>query len=552
MSSALARKLEKLDRQARELEASRRVTAVAAEEEARRAAARSSILDFTTYTSPTYQTTWYHRVICDFIDRVVRGEIKRGMIFAPPRHGKSEIVSRRLPGYYLGLHPDRHIIACSYSSGLASRMNRDVQRIMDGDAYKALFPKTRLYGKNIRTVAHGSWLRNNELFEVVDLAGSYRAAGVGGGVTGMGASLILLDDYLKSAAEARSDTIREGHWEWFTQDIYTRQAPNCAILIICTRWHHDDIPGRLLKAAEEGEGEPWEVLRIPALAEAERCHPEDPREEGEALWPERYSEEFLKRARKQQGARVFGSLYQQRPTPKEGGLFEEGWFTIQQAAPARVNLSHVVRVWDKGYSSEGDPSGGVQMALGHDGLFYITDVRELVGHSPRARNQAILNTAKTDKDAMGFQRTYLEQPPGAGTETTDTLVRLLAGYPVEVILPRGAKEERAEPLSDQVEAGNVVLIAGPWNRKFIDQCCQFPEGEHDDMVDAAAHAFNQLALHIPATTTPTGVDTTAEPAPLGPPAPRSLDRDRADPSEGWDTGEVDGDGGGGRKRYFGR
>lgn len=524
----------------------RRQTELSEEEENRRVEARSSILDFTTYTKPDYDVQPFHRLITDFIDRVVRGEIKRGMIFAPPRHGKSEIVSRRLPAYYLGRNPTHHIIACSYSSGLASRMNRDVQRIIDSDPYKQLFPGTALYGKNIRTVAHGSWLRNNDLFEVVDHAGSYRAAGVGGGVTGMGASLILLDDYLKNAAEARSETIRDSQWEWFSQDVYTRQAPGCAILIICTRWTHDDIPGRLLKMAEEDGGEQWEVLRLPAIAESKLAHPLDPRQPGEALWPDRFGLEWLERARRQLGPRPFGALYQQNPTPKEGGLFQEDWFKIQEAPPARGRLTHFVRIWDKGYASEGDPSAGTLMARSDDGFFYILDISE-VQLTPRQRNQHILNTAHLDREQYGHVPIGLEQPPGAGVETTDTLIRLLAGFPVSVVLPRGAKEERAEPLSDQVEAGNVILIAGPWTRKFISQACQFPGGEHDDMVDSASHAFNYLALRAPH-----GDHTTSLPNPPPPdeppgriPSPKPPDYDRMNEDRRRDEETP-------RRRYFGR
>ena len=149
--------------------------------------ARRHLLDFTTYTYPGYEVNWHHREICGYLDRFIAGEIKRLMIFAPPRSGKSELVSRRLPAFLLGRMPDATIIATSYGADLARRMNRDVQRIMDDDAYRRLFPDTKLWGKNVRSDAQGSWLRNSDMFEVVGHRGYYLGTGVGGSITGSGA-----------------------------------------------------------------------------------------------------------------------------------------------------------------------------------------------------------------------------------------------------------------------------------------------------------------------------------------------------------------------------
>jgi hypothetical protein len=154
-------------------------------------AARSNLFDFTCYTYPGYAGNWHHRLICSYLDRFVAGEITRLMIFAPPRSGKSELVSRRLPAYILGKYPDTTIIATSYGADLARRMNRDVQRIMDDDAYRRLFPGSRLFGSNVRTVAQGSWLRNSDMFEVVGRRGYYLGTGVGGSITGSGAHCLV-------------------------------------------------------------------------------------------------------------------------------------------------------------------------------------------------------------------------------------------------------------------------------------------------------------------------------------------------------------------------
>ena len=155
--------------------------------------ARRSIAEFCLFTDNRYQMNWHHRLLCEYLDAFTRKEIRRLMVFMPPRHGKSELVSRKLPAYIFGRNPDANIIGTSYSADLAQRMNRDVQRIMDSPLYLELFPDTRLHGKSTRT-ADGHALRNSDIFEIVGRRGSYRGAGVGGGITGMGGDYIIIDD----------------------------------------------------------------------------------------------------------------------------------------------------------------------------------------------------------------------------------------------------------------------------------------------------------------------------------------------------------------------
>ncbi len=235
----------------------------------RRRKARRSLLEFTRYTKPDYEVSWHHRLICQRLDALLRGEIRRLMVFAPPRHGKSELISRRLPAYYLGRDPDASIIACSYSAELAARMNRDVQRIIDDPAYARLFPATRLWSSQVRTVAKpGTWLRNSDLFEIVNHRGVYRAAGVGGGITGMGATLGIIDDPIKNEEEAYSATVRRNVLDWYKSTFYTRLEKDSRIVLIMTRWHRGDLAGALLEeAAATPDADQWEVLSFPALAQ---------------------------------------------------------------------------------------------------------------------------------------------------------------------------------------------------------------------------------------------------------------------------------------------
>lgn len=543
---ALLRSIERrIGRLEQRVSASQNPPEVSAEEEARREAARESILSFTTYTKPDYFVGWHHRLMARYIDDLVEGRIRRLMIFAPPRSGKSQLTSIALPAYFLGRFPDARVLACSNVAKLAQGWNRKVKRVITAAPYKDLFPDTKVFGKNVRTAAQGQWLNNMDEFEIVDHTGGYRAAGVGMAIAGLGMDLGVIDDPIKTAAEARSETLRDAQWEWFTQDFMTRQMPGARVLITLTRWTWDDIVGRHLRLLEEGAaGEPWTILRLPAIAEKERAHPEDPREPGEALWPEWYPLSFLHPMR-DANPFAFESLYQQNPTPREGALFHEASFQIIDAAPSRDQFSHLVRWWDKGYAANGDFSVGALAGLTHDRRMVVLDVTR-VRLPPRKRNSVILNTAHMDREQWGHVRTVIEQPPGAGTETTDTLVKLLMGFPVSVSLPGRKKEERAEVLSDQCDAENVLLVRGPWNRAVIQESLTFPGGENDDQIDALTGCAVEFGLNIPFGSTPSSAESPKNDPPGRVPIPRPHDWNRMEDEGGGGAEESP------RPRYFGR
>lgn len=193
---------------------------------ARRELTRRRFIDFIQYLSPAYQAGWVHRELAAalerFLDGVVNKRSPRLMVFMPPRHGKSEQVSRYFPAWAFGRYPDLSMIAASYAADLIGRMNRDVQRIIDSPMYGQIFEGIGLSGKNVRTSAHGSFLRNSDMFEIVGHKGIYRSAGVGGGITGMGADILNIDDPVKDFQEAQSPTIRQAVWDWYTSTAYTR------------------------------------------------------------------------------------------------------------------------------------------------------------------------------------------------------------------------------------------------------------------------------------------------------------------------------------------
>lgn len=425
--------------------------------------------------TPSWQWRWPHLVrIRASLDRVTRGECRRLMIACPPRHGKSAQVTVRYPVWRLERKPTLRIIVGSYSSGLAETFSRQARRIAE----------SRLRLAADRAAAE-DW----------DTAsgGGMRAVGVGAGVTGHGAHVVVVDDPVKNREEAESEAYRERVWNWYKDDLYTRLEPGGAVILIATRWHEDDLPGRLLAEMENG-GERWEVLNLPALAEDG-----DPlgRPVGAALCPDRYPVEELERIRDVLGSYSFAALYQQRPAPREGGMFKRAWFEKVDAAPI---VAEFVRYWDKAATVDGgDWTVGVLMGKDQDaGRYYVLDVvRGQWGSGER--DGVMLETARKDAERYGEGvRIYAEQEPGSGgKDSAEATVRLLAGFPVRCEPSTGTKVVRADPFAAQAEAGNVKLLRAPWNAAYLDELGSFPSGRYDDQVDASSGAFNKLAASVP-------------------------------------------------------
>jgi len=281
--------------------------------EQKRILVRNHLIDFTKWTFQGYEINEHHRRYAEVLDRFSRGKIKNLMVFMPPQHGKSELCSSRLPAKLLGDNPDLRIALTSYNHSFASRFNRDVQRIIDDEKYRQLYPGTQLSGVGIRSM--GSWLRNADEFEIIDHKGSFVSVGVGGGLTGRTVDIGIVDDPYKDAQDAWSTTVRQSVQDWYDTVFKTRLHNDSQQLITQTRWHPDDLSGTILKR----EPENWHVVIFPAIKVGQPSA-EDPREEGEALWPARHSLTRLLEV-KRQNPHVFGSLYQQDPKPAEGLLF---------------------------------------------------------------------------------------------------------------------------------------------------------------------------------------------------------------------------------------
>jgi hypothetical protein len=287
------------------------------EREKLREQAKDDILAFTRYTKEDYLVNWHHQILCDKLNDFAYGRIKRMMVFMPPQHGKSELTSRRLPAFMLGLNPNLRIALCAYNATFASKFNRQVQRIITDPSYNEVFPETRLNAKNVATDSKGSYLRNSEQFEVVEKNGSFISVGVGGGITGNPVDIALIDDPIKGAEEAGSQTYREKVWEWYTTELETRLNNNSQILITLTRWNVDDIAGRIIENSKLPNSRKWEIVVFPRI-KVDNSNPDDPREVGEVLWPEVHSMESALEA-KQRNAVKFEALQQQNPKVMEAG-----------------------------------------------------------------------------------------------------------------------------------------------------------------------------------------------------------------------------------------
>lgn len=271
--------------------------------------ARKHIKHFFKLIKPENVINWHHAIILDTIQDFIDKKIKNLIISIPPQIGKSEIASRTLPAYLLGLNPKARIIAASYNLTNSKKFNRDVQRIIDSDAFKIAFPDVTLSGETVSSKKDGAWLRNAEEFEIVKHGGYYKNAGIGGGITGRSAEYAIIDDPIKGIAEAASATVRQSIYNWFNTDLSSRLNNNSQKLIIMTRWHEQDLVGMLL--ANPKLASRWHVLSLPAIRE-DMKDPRDPRKIGEAMWEDFQGIDKLNEAR-EQGERSFRCLYQQDP-----------------------------------------------------------------------------------------------------------------------------------------------------------------------------------------------------------------------------------------------
>ena len=457
---------------------------------------RSNLMAFVKSTMPSYDIGWVHREICgrlmEFLVKVERKESPRLILTMPPRHGKSQLVSKHFPSWCFGVDPNLSIISSSYSDSLSKRINKDVQNIIETDTYHRIFPRTSLSQKSVqvrreftRKMRKRSSIRTMDLFEIPGYSGSFRSTGIGGGITGMGCDILCIDDPFKDRKSADSPTVRQTVWDWYTSTAYTRLSPGGGVLVTVTRWHEDDLVGRLLDAMSQEGSDQWTVINYPAIAEKDEKH----RKVGEALHPDRYPLDMLNRIKKNIGSYDWEALYQQHPSPRGGGIFKKEWIKHWTTLPRVFDRS--IQSWDmtfKGTDSSDNVSGQSWARVG--GNFYLLDN----------------DTGKKDfvSQIRSMQRMSSKWP-----ETIEKVVEDKANGPAIITAlgskipgivpytPRGSKQARAYSVSPLFEAGNVYLPPmdsdHPWVKGFVDELLAFPNAPHDDQVDAMTQALDVLA-----------------------------------------------------------
>jgi predicted phage terminase large subunit-like protein len=448
----------------------------------RRAVARDSLLGFTRYTFPRYAVAPMHQLICEKLERVERGECKRLMIFTPPRHGKSELVSRRWPARYIGKFPTAQFISASYGDDLATDFGRDVRNIVASEEYRRLYPGTVL---SHDSAAKGKWHTT--------AGGIYISTSVGKGVTGRGADVLNIDDPIKDRIEAESETVRKNIWDWYTSTAYTRLMPGGAIVLTMTRWHEDDLAGKLLEAAKGGADQ-WEVIDLPALANSSV----DPlgRQIDAPLWPERYDADALAKIRAAIGTRDWSALYQQSPSPETGSYFLKDWLRPVPTLPPRESL-RVFGASDYAVTSDGgDYTVHIVLGVDSDDRLYVLDLW---------RGQA-----SSDQWVEAFCDLVVRWKPMGWAEETgqiragigpwlDRRSRERRAFVAREAFPtRGDKSVRAQSIRGRAALNGLYLPAGaPWRADFEAELLSFPAGRHDDQVDALGLVGQLLDVMMP-------------------------------------------------------
>jgi predicted phage terminase large subunit-like protein len=422
--------------------------------------AAQSLISFTEYTFPRYTTSVIHRRIAEQLERVERGEIDRLMLLVPPRHGKSELASRRFPAYYLGRHPTRQFISASAGGMLAEDFGRDVRNIIASPEFSRVFPGTKLAEDS---QAKGRWNTAQ--------GGSYYAIGVNAAVMGRGAHVFLIDDPFGTMADARSEVGRKNVWDWYTGTVYNRLEERGAIVVINHRMHEDDLSGKLL-AQQAAGGDRWEVVEL-----------KPDMERRVALWPEKYPIEVLERIRLNTTAQDWSALYLQNPTPDEGTYFQAQWFKPYERLPPLETLK-VYGASDYAVT-EGKGDYTVHIVIGIDPQWHIYVLDLWRRQTSSEKWVEVFCDLVQQWKPIGWAEETGQIKAGVGP-FLERMMRDRQTYVARAQFPtRGDKAVRAQSIRGRMGVdGLYVPMRAPWYPELRSELLSFPAGKHDDQVDA--------------------------------------------------------------------
>lgn len=394
----------------------------------------------------------------------------------------SELSTRRFPAYKIGRDPDSKIAIATYAQDFASKFNRDIQKILASTEYGNVFPEISL------PKVGDSYVKNSYEFDIVNYTGNIKTVGVGGGITGNPVDMGIVDDPIKGAEQAFSKKYRDWVWNWYLQDFLTRLHNDSQQLITLTRWHEDDLAGRIL----EVEGNDWEIVKIPAINTRGQSK-YDPRNIGEVLWPAKHSLERMKKI-EENSPTVFMSMYQQEPTDEEGEILKKEDFTIVNILDVAPEVTFEVKhaIADTAYTTkaENDPSAIIVYSV-FENMVYIWDYLEV------REELSNLVTRMTRFISRHFsKRSVLYVEPKASGQSVINLLKTQTLLTVKEhknpAVDKVARVWSAEPI---VAGKRVILIEGAWNTKFINDCASFPKIKHDEAPDLLAMVISRTLLN---------------------------------------------------------
>jgi len=443
----------------------------------RRRKARSNLQDFICYINPEYIVSEFSRSVCkeldEFIVKMAAGKRPILVLGAPPQHGKSDIVSRYLPAYFFGHYPDQRVAGLSYSKDLASDMNRDVQRIMLGNEYRAVFPSSHLNARRAVNVDVEA-KRNSETFEIVGRKGTYIGQGVGGPLTGKKVDLGIIDDPIKNAREALSSTTKGGIWKWYVSTFLTRLSKNSGQIIMATRWAVDDLSGEIIKRNSKAR-----ALAFKAIDDS-----------GAALVPDLHPIDKLLETKEVLGDYFWSAMYQQSPIVMGGNLFKTDGFKYYTITPKlkwramfvdtaqktkEQNDFTVFQVWGETYDNQAIMLD--QLRGKWEAPMLLTKARTFWNKHKAVKGSVLRSMNIEDKVS--------------GTGLIQTLK--LEGIPVKAIQRNTDKIVRAMDVSPLIASGNVLLPEGAeWVSDYLTEFAEFPNGKHDDQVDPTMDALIEI------------------------------------------------------------
>ena len=404
---------------------------------------------------------------------------KRLIVSMPPRHGKSEFISKYFPAWYLGANPDKRIILTSYESTFAKFWGRQVLNLIQNEGQK-VFP----LAINPKKYAADD-------FAISGHKGGMICTGIGGAITGRGADLLILDDPVKNDEEAHSITYRDNLYEWFRSTAFTRLEPGGSVILLMTRWHEDDIAGRLLR----DEPEKWESLVLPAIAEENDALG---RNIGEALWKERYDIKQLQEIKTTLGEYWFSALYQQRPSIEGGGIFKRTDFAYFDEESNSYLLDNQKRVLKE--NSYIIATVDLATSISERADFSVVAIAAISSANDILILDIIREKIEGSKHIDLLKQVYSQyKPQMIGVEAVQYQISLVQialaeGLPVKELRPDKDKFSRALPIAAKLESGKVFFKRNaPWLGDFIDELLKFPNAKHDDQVDAFAYIDNMIA-----------------------------------------------------------